>query len=205
MSPADEFPFRLAVGVFWLLNTVLRTWFQLKVRREEVVERRNEQRAKLFFRLMALSYVLILFYVLSSWFDFAHFPLPGLARWSAGGGLLVLSLALFWWSHATLGLNWSGLLEIHRRHALVMTGPYRAIRHPMYAAFFLSAVGLLTLSANWLIGGAYLLGVALMYLDRVTAEDQMMMERFGEEYKAYVKRTNRLIPRIRFGSPQAHQ
>jgi protein-S-isoprenylcysteine O-methyltransferase Ste14 len=36
-----------------------------------------------------------------------------------------------------------------------------------------------------------------VYLSRVSAEEQMMLEQFGEQYRAYMQRTGRLIPRLR--------
>lgn len=38
-----------------------------------------------------------------------------------------------------------------------------------------------------------------MYLDRVDAEERLMVEAFGDEYRSYMDRTGRLIPRLRRG------
>ena len=66
----------------------------------------------------------------------------------------------------------------------------------MYSAFFVIGLGALMLSANWLIGATYLLCVGWMYHARVRSEEEMMIERFGETYRAYMDRTGRLFPRL---------
>ena len=141
--------------------------------------------------------MLILFYILTPWLDWASLYLPPTVRWVVGTTILIGYIALFAWTHAALGKNWSGFLELYTEHSLVVTGPYRFIRHPMYAAFILSGIGFFVLSANWFVGGLYLVIAILMYLDRVGPEEQMMIDRFGDEYRRYMEKTGRLVPSVR--------
>ncbi len=196
MELPAEIPFRVAVGLCWVLYTVIRVRYQAAVRNEKPITQVAMARTRLFFRIMAIAFLLFPFYFLTTWFDFAHLPLSPEIRWIAGGLLLLAFLALFTWSHVALGRNWSGLLEMHDGHMLVTSGPYRWIRHPMYASFFLSAVGFFLLSANWLVGGAYLLSVTMMVADRLAAEERMMEEAFGDMYRDYRKRTGLLLPKL---------
>ena len=197
MISNEELPFRAAFGIFWLINMVVRIYFQSKVIGIDVATKTHEQRSRMFFRLFALSYLLMLFYIFSSWFDFAHFFLSTEVRWWCGGGVLIAYILLFSCTHIALGRNWSGLLEIHQDHTLIISGPYEYIRHPMYAAFILSGIGFLFLSANWFVGGLYLTIAIAMYLDRVGPEEQMMSIHFGVSYSEYMKRTGRLFPKVR--------
>jgi protein-S-isoprenylcysteine O-methyltransferase Ste14 len=107
------------------------------------------------------------------------------------------ALVLFYLSHVALGRNWSISLQIRDEHRLVTTGIYRLIRHPMYSSFFLLAIAQLTLLPNWFAGATGLAGVGLLYGFRVWPEEQMMMERFGTEYRDYMAQTGRLIPWFR--------
>lgn len=111
-------------------------------------------------------------------------------------GLITLcaGLWLFFRSHTDLGRNWSISLEIREQHALVQSGVYRLIRHPMYSSFFLSALAQLFLFPNWLAGASGLLGVGILYAFRVRQEERMMRESFGDEYLGYSAKTKRLIP-----------
>ena len=103
-------------------------------------------------------------------------------------------LWLFFRSHADLGRNWSISLEIREQHALVQSGVYRLIRHPMYSSFFTTALAQLFLFPNWFAGAAGLVGVGVLYAFRVRQEERMMGENFGSDYVSYTAKTKRLIP-----------
>ena len=111
-----------------------------------------------------------------------------------------LSMIAFFWlfhrSHKDLGTNWSISLEIRENHSLVTSGVYTYIRHPMYSALFLYSVGQTLLCPNWIAGPSVLAAFTLAYVFRVGHEERMMVDRFGEEYNAYMKRTRRLIPGV---------
>ena len=53
-------------------------------------------------------------------------------------------------------------------------------------------------AANWFMGLASLV-VSTMLLIRLPKEEEKLIERFGDEYRAYMKRTGRLLPRIKRG------
>jgi protein-S-isoprenylcysteine O-methyltransferase Ste14 len=107
---------------------------------------------------------------------------------------LCAGLWLFLRSHADLGSNWSISLEIREQHALVQSGVYRLIRHPMYSSFFLLALAQFLLLPNWLAGASGFLGVGALYAFRIRQEERMMRESFGSVYLSYMARTKRLIP-----------
>jgi protein-S-isoprenylcysteine O-methyltransferase Ste14 len=112
----------------------------------------------------------------------------GIAIYAAGG---VLRL----WPVFVLGRRFSGLVAIQSGHTLVTTGIYRLIRHPSYLGLLLTALG-------WAFGfrsGAGLVLLALLIpplLCRIHAEERLLAMQFGDEYRAYVKRTSRLLPGI---------
>jgi protein-S-isoprenylcysteine O-methyltransferase Ste14 len=111
-----------------------------------------------------------------------------------GGLVLCAGLWLFFRSHADLGINWSISLEIRERHALVQTGIYRFIRHPMYSSFFILALAQFLLLPNWLAGAAGLVGVSTLYAFRVRQEERLMQETFDGDYVRYMAKTKGLIP-----------
>ncbi len=118
--------------------------------------------------------------------------------WMGWCGLLVeaLFLVLFYASHRQLGRNWSVTLEIRDDHRLVTDGLYRYVRHPMYSSFWLWGIAQAFLLPNWVAGFSGIVGVGLLYFARVGAEEAMMRDSFGDEYRAYAARTGRVIPRI---------
>ncbi len=125
---------------------------------------------------------------------FADYRLPAFVP-PLGAVVMVLAIWLFWRSHADLGLNWSATLEVRKDHQLVTGGVYRRIRHPMYASIFLFSATQAMLLPNWLAGFSALVPFTILYLIRVRREEQMMCNIFGDEYRAYMQRTGRLLPR----------
>jgi len=108
-------------------------------------------------------------------------------------------VAGLWWfyrSHADLGAYWSVTLEVRENHRLITHGTYRLVRHPMYSALFLCAIGQALVLPNWVAGPSYLLALVILFAFRVGAEEKMMLETFGNEYAAYMTKTKRLVPRL---------
>lgn len=201
MDATAETLFRITLGILVFVGWGIRLYFQKRVKGVERVSSRHERREKFFYKLVAVSFIPLLLYVFTPWLDFARLPLPMGLRW-LGGIMAAAGTALFGWSHQTLGPNWSGILELSKDHALVTEGPYRYVRHPMYSAFFMLGIGLFLLSANGLIGVTHLGSIILMYLVRVTAEEEMMLGQFGDAYRHYMNKTGRLFPRLRKNDPK---
>ena len=153
--------------------------------------------------LLSLMFVGMFFipavYALTSRFDRANYRVPPEARGvigGAGAAILALAVWLFWRSHADLGRNWSPSLQLREGHELVTEGVYRSVRHPMYASMWLWGVAQALLLQNWIAGWAGLVLFLPLYLLRVPREERMMLDEFGEEYRAYMNRTGRVIPRL---------
>jgi protein-S-isoprenylcysteine O-methyltransferase Ste14 len=111
-------------------------------------------------------------------------------------GILPMATALWLFrrSHADLGRNWSISLEVREQHALVKSGVYRLVRHPMYSSFFLLGVAQMLLLANWFAGLAGVVGAGILFVFRVRREEQMMLDSFGDDYRSYMAHTKRIIP-----------
>lgn len=146
--------------------------------------------------LWGISQLLGLVYIFTPWLRFADYRLPVWAG-LVGIGIFAAGVWLLWRSHTDLGRHWSPTLEVQAGHRLVTEGVYRHIRHPMYAAHWLWVIGQPLLLHNWLAGVPPLIVFAFLYLLRVFSEEQMMLDRFGPEYRAYMQKTGRIIPRLR--------
>ena len=103
---------------------------------------------------------------------------------------------MFHLTHRALGRNWSISLDVRENHELVTGGIYRRVRHPMYSAFWLWAVAQALLLPNWIAGFAGLAGFGILFFGRVAREERMMLETFGDSYRAYMARTGRVFPSI---------
>ena len=124
-------------------------------------------------------------------------PLPVWLRWS---GLLLagLSLTFLIWVHRALGKNFSTSIRVKRDHALVKTGPYSLLRHPMYSAYFLIFLSAFFISGNWIIGASGLAVILLLMTVRLRLEEGLLVGRFGPDYVHYCDLTPRFVPRPGF-------
>ena len=76
---------------------------------------------------------------------------------------------------------------------LVETGIYSIVRHPQYVCFILFAIAGILLFQHWIIICLGLPVIPLIYIDLINA-DKYGIEKFGEEYKKYMKK----VPRANF-------
>ncbi len=141
-------------------------------------------------------FVLLVSYLIDpSRYGFAHLPLPDSLRW-LGAAFFLLSIAWSFWVNFTLATNFSGMLVVYEGHQLIDRGPYRRIRHPMYTGFITLMVGVFLLTANWLIGLPPILIILIVMFVRTPQEEAMLLAHFGDEYRAYMDRTGRFLPRL---------
>ena len=98
------------------------------------------------------------------------------------------------WARATLGRNWSGNITLKENHELIVRGPYRLVRHPIYTGLFV-----MYLATAILLGrlGGLLLGTPLVFASfwiKLRDEEAVMLTHFPGQYSAYQQRTKRIIP-----------
>ncbi len=177
-------------------ESVIRAPLNRKRKEQKMSERRvtTQEKAILFLLLIAM-FIFPLIFAFSDWLNSANYTLPAWAGWL---GILILlgALYVFWRAHADLGLNWSPTLEIREKHELITKGIYGIIRHPMYASQWLWVIAQPLLLQNWIAGWVNLLVFIVFYFLRVKAEEQLMIERFGDEYRAYKKKVGAVIPKL---------
>jgi protein-S-isoprenylcysteine O-methyltransferase Ste14 len=164
---------------------------------ESVLKQPEAGRATRIANLLAIPALLAtVIYVLNpAWMSWSALPFPIWLRW-LGVGVALGGFLLLQWSQQTLGKNWSDAPRLVEGQEMIASGPYRCIRHPIYAAFLLILGSLLLISANWFVGGMWI-GMAGLEVDsRMRTEEAMMLGQFGERYRAYMRRTGRLFPRI---------
>ncbi|MBE0430406.1 MAG: isoprenylcysteine carboxylmethyltransferase family protein [Dehalococcoidia bacterium] len=179
--------------------SVIRIMYYVKTRRagyRTVIEERRRYSIWLSIFICYEVFTFFLFIWFPQMLAWASLPLPA---WSRLLGSLLGLVALLWfvWIHRSLGSSHSASLRIKDRQVLVTDGPYSRIRHPMYSAFYLLHAAVFFLTANWFMGVTWLAGLSLVILLRVRREEEMLLERFGEEYGSYMQRTGRFIPPMR--------
>lgn len=128
------------------------------------------------------------------WLAWSSLSLPVWLRW---GGVIALltGSALLVWTFRTLGTNLTDTVVTRETHTLVVHGPYRWVRHPLYSSAALLVVAMSLIAANWFF---FLSGVALLsiLIVRTRTEEQNLVARFGDSYQRYMERTGRFVPRL---------
>lgn len=127
--------------------------------------------------------------------QWSSMPLPVWARLT-GVGVAMAGMALMLWTLRRLGPNLTDTVVTRRAHTLVTSGPYRWVRHPFYDATLLIMIGNALAAANWFL----LLAGALVYtlmVVRTRQEEERLLARFGDDYRRYLARTGRFLPRFR--------
>jgi protein-S-isoprenylcysteine O-methyltransferase Ste14 len=118
------------------------------------------------------------------------------------GAVVLLLAASLWLMRAavrTLGRQWSLTARVLETHRLVMEGPYRCVRHPIYTAMLgmllatgVAMTGLVRIAVAVVV---YVIGTRL----RTGVEEKLLRESFGAGYDAYARRVGALIPRLSSG------
>jgi protein-S-isoprenylcysteine O-methyltransferase Ste14 len=95
----------------------------------------------------------------------------------------------------TLGRYYAYGLRMLPDHKLVTHGIYKHVRHPISLAAILYSVGIPLIFSS-LYGFAVMLLIIPLILYRLRMEERMLIEKFGDEYQQYMRKTKKLIPFI---------
>ncbi|MGH9384342.1 MAG: methyltransferase family protein [Vicinamibacterales bacterium] len=128
------------------------------------------------------------------WMGWSSVSLPVWVRWT-GVGVIAIGCGLLVWTFRSLGKNLTDTVVTRQEHSLVLHGPYRWIRHPLYDSAALLTMAISLIAANWFF---FVTGVVLLCLliIRTRTEEENLVARFGDNYRRYMKRTGRFLPNI---------
>lgn len=183
----------VAMGFLWLLICGILLNFILAPPPDHVV---REKRSPVATGAMAAFFVAMA--VLSLWRGGRLALLP---FWDHGlriAGCAVIGVGTLFniWGRFCLKRNWGNQVRIYDDHTLVTTGPYAAVRHPLYAStiWMLCGFGLLTASPA-VVACTLALFVPMMTY-RARQEEKLLRGAFGEAYADYCARTPRFFPKL---------
>jgi protein-S-isoprenylcysteine O-methyltransferase Ste14 len=107
---------------------------------------------------------------------------------------LVLGTVIREWSIVLLGRFFSRTVKIEQDHRLIVSGPFRWIRHPAYTGMLIMDTSIVLGLGTWAGALAMFIVVLLAALYRIRVEEKALLEAFGDQYRAYMQRTGRLLP-----------
>lgn len=136
----------------------------------------------------------LLYLIHPGWMAWSRAGLPGWVRW-LGVGMGVTCVALIYWLFKSIGSGMTPTSATREQHVLVTSGPYRWVRHPLYTVGSSFIVSFGIMADNWFIAGLGVLAFMLMAA-RTPAEEANLVAKFGDEYRVYMQRTGRFLPRL---------
>lgn len=176
----------ITLGVFWLLWCLPFVLMKKNRSGPKTVDRR----ARWGILLAAISYALVT--------QPRFWQLP-VAEWrfALGVAVLILAVLLSWTGTRALGRQWRIDAGLNPDHELVMAGPYRIVRHPIYSSMLWLLLGTGFVVTKW-----WMLAIALPIFIvgteiRVRIEEGLLASQFGENFQEYKRRTSAYIPLIR--------
>ncbi len=192
-----EIGFRIATLVLLTLVASISVYYRHRAERQGgKLDRSQGGPLLIVLRLGGLAALLpLLLYIINpTWLLWMRMELSDGLRWLAFATAAAMVPGVYW-LFSTIGNNISPRETTRANHQLVTSGPYRYIRHPLYTfggIFFLAiCVG----TAIW--WSLLLLAVGFgVLMWRTGREEANLVALFGDEYRTYMTRTGRYLPKL---------
>ncbi|HVF24562.1 MAG TPA: isoprenylcysteine carboxylmethyltransferase family protein [Anaerolineales bacterium] len=129
-----------------------------------------------------------------AWLVWSKVHLPESVRW-LGVGFGILCVLGIYWLFSSIGTGITPTSATRTEHKLVTKGPYRWVRHPLYTVGSSLFIAFGMMADNWfiaLLGILAFIGMAI----RTPKEEASLLEKFGDEYREYMKVTGRFFPKL---------
>jgi protein-S-isoprenylcysteine O-methyltransferase Ste14 len=180
---------QLIISAFWLVFIIY--WIVSAFKAKKTIHRSSSS------YLIRLAVIIVLLAVLQS-NAFQNFDAAIAVRFSSTLGVIgiivcAVGVTIAIWARRYLGKNWGMPMSIKENPDLVTSGPYKYIRHPIYAGVLLAMLG------SAMVGeGVWLVVIVLVFpyfiLFSAKKEEENMTKLFPTQYPEYKKKTKMLIP-----------
>jgi len=195
----NENIFRILAAVILITGMVISSYFRMKADRDtgEKISRKADGNVMMtFIKIGGLILWLSPFVYLinPAWMAWSKIGLPEWARWVGVVVGILCDLGIYW-LFSSIGSGITPTSATRTEHKLVTSGPYRWVRHPLYTVGSSMFVAFGLMADNWfiaLLGVLAFIGMAI----RTPREEANLIEKFGDEYREYMKRTGRFLPKL---------
>src|SRR5579863_7964029 len=200
-SPPRWYFWRVEVRMLWFYESffpvvwiVFVLYWQIKAADTKATQR-LEPAASRIFRV-------VIFLIAIALLSIPRIPLPWLyvqlwpqGYWPfwLGAAITVAGLLFAAWARVHLGRNWSRSVTIKQGHELITTGPYAAVRHPIYTGILAGFLGM-AIAISQVRGFIVVVLVFVVFWFKFRMEEQWMRSQFGETYATYARQTAALVP-----------
>lgn len=110
--------------------------------------------------------------------------------------LQAAGIAWCWWARVRIGRLWSGGIVVKEGHRVVDTGPYAAVRHPIYSGAFLLIAAHVLVKARP-VDLLFCAGFIAFFTVKARIEEGFLRAQLGDDYTRYGERVPMLVPSLR--------
>ena len=182
----------ILLGLYWLVSALKR---KRTKKREAWYER-----LRYFIPLVGAFMLISRPEARTGWLGTRFVPFSTAVEWF-GVSLTAVGVAVAFWARWHLGANWSGVVTLKEGHELVRTGPYRAMRHPIYTGMLLALLG--TALGIGEMRGLIAFAVAwLSFYWKARREESFLAQEFGGRFEEHARHTGMFLPRFSSGPPK---
>jgi protein-S-isoprenylcysteine O-methyltransferase len=108
--------------------------------------------------------------------------------------LFIAALGLRWWAIVHLGRFFTVNVAIAKDQVVIDDGPYRYVRHPSYTGALLAFLAYALYVGHWIWLVMMMVPISMAFARRIAIEEAALSAGLGEPYRAYMRRTKRLVP-----------
>jgi len=195
----NENIFRILAAVILFTGMGISIYYRRKADRDtgEKISRKADGNVMMtFIRIGGLILWLspFVYLVNPAWMAWSKVGLPDSIRW-AGVAIGILCVLGIYWLFSSIGSGITPTSATRKEHKLVTNGIYRYVRHPLYTIGSAMFVAFGMMADSWFIAALGILTFILMAI-RTPKEEANLIEKFGDEYREYMKRTGRFLPKL---------
>jgi len=195
----NENIFRILAAVIFFTGIGISGYFRRKADRDtgEKISRKVDGNTMMTFIKIGgllLWFSPLVYLINPAWMAWSKIGLPESVRW-AGVGFGILCVLGIYWLFSSIGSGISPTSATRKEHKLVTSGPYRWVRHPLYTVGSSLFIAFGMMADNWFVATLGVLAFIGMAI-RTPKEEANLIEKFGDEYREYMKRTGRFLPKL---------
>jgi protein-S-isoprenylcysteine O-methyltransferase Ste14 len=110
--------------------------------------------------------------------------------------LLILGFGLRTWAIHVLDKHFTATIPQNLKKELVKKGPYKILRHPSYTGGLVGVTAISIILQNTVTPLLTFICLLLVYLVRISREENHLLKSFGQQFRNYQAQTWRLFPYI---------
>jgi protein-S-isoprenylcysteine O-methyltransferase Ste14 len=195
----NENIFRILAAIVLFTGIGISTYFRRKADRDSGEKLSRKVDGSVMMTFIKIGGLLLWFsplvYLINpNWMAWSKIGLPESVRW-AGVLIGIFCVLGIYWLFSTIGTGITPVSATRKEHELITNGIYRYVRHPLYTVGSSMFISFGMMADNWFIAALGILAFIGMAI-RTPKEEANLIEKFGDEYREYMKRTGRFLPKL---------